>query len=175
MSYMNVQRPKVSPKLLLLLDTNVLEILVTEDDQTPLRNKEGQLVFLLPSQLRQLKTADLSPDDGSNLRDGQVGIVVLGEEVPLLPVRHEAPVVEFEGLGGWECGRFVVDGEVGAVLVLRYRTSTYMKMACSSAALTWLCSVVSKANLVLMTASSVDVLVVVMVKARTEIPGLSNG
>lgn len=48
---MNMKRAKVPPKLLLLLDSNVLEILIPKDNNAALGNQQGQLVFLQVVQL----------------------------------------------------------------------------------------------------------------------------
>jgi len=102
----------------LFLDTDVFEVLVTEDDDTALGDEEGKLVLLDVAQLGELQAADLGADDGRELGclDGGVR---WREEVGLGLVGDEAAVVELEGLEGRELGLFVVDREVGGVSVLR--------------------------------------------------------
>lgn len=60
---MDMERTKVSAKLLLLLDANVLEILPTKDDDTSLGDEEGQLVLLGIVKLGELQAADLGAND----------------------------------------------------------------------------------------------------------------
>lgn len=66
-SYVNVQRAKVLPKLLLPFNPNVFEVLVAEDNNTPLSDKKCELVFLQVVQLGQLEAADLSSNDRGEL------------------------------------------------------------------------------------------------------------
>lgn len=80
---MNVQRPKVPPKLLLLLNTNVFEVLVPEDHDATLGNEKGQLVLLEVVELRELQAADLSTNDGSELGDLEVWVLLGVEEIGL--------------------------------------------------------------------------------------------
>jgi len=61
-THVNVQPAKVLPELLLLLRTDVLEVLVTEDHHAPLRNQQCELSLLGISQLRELESADFSAD-----------------------------------------------------------------------------------------------------------------
>jgi len=43
---MNMQRPKIPPKILLRLNTHILEILVPKDDDPALGDQQRQLVLL---------------------------------------------------------------------------------------------------------------------------------
>lgn len=116
-THVDMQRPEIPPKLLLLLQPNVLEILIAEDDDAALGDEQRELVLLEVVELRELQPADLGADDGGKLV-GLDGRAVLGEQVQLLLVGDEPAVVELEGLKGGEGGLFVVDGEVGRVFVL---------------------------------------------------------
>lgn len=51
-SYMNMKSTKVLSELLLLLSTNIFEVLVSEDYNTSLGNKQGKFVFLDITELR---------------------------------------------------------------------------------------------------------------------------
>ena len=116
-THVDMQRPEIPPKLLLLLQPNVLEILIAEDDDAALGDEQRELVLLEVVELRELQPADLGADDGGKLV-GLDGRAVLGEQVQLLLVGDEPAVVELEGLKGGEGGLFVVNGEVGRVFVL---------------------------------------------------------
>lgn len=116
-THVDMQRPEIPPKLLLLLQPNVLEILIAEDDDAALGDEQRELVLLEVVELRELQPADLGADDGGKLV-GLDGRAVLGEQVQHLLVGDEPAVVELEGLKGGEGGLFVVDGEVGRVFVL---------------------------------------------------------
>lgn len=114
---MHMQPAKVPAKLLLPLHTNVLEVLAPEHHDAPFGNQQRELVLLLVRQLGELEAGDLGADAGGQLRDLDVG-VVQPEDMRLGFVGEETAVGELEGLGGWECGGFVVDREVVRVLVL---------------------------------------------------------
>lgn len=65
MAYVDVQRAKVLPELLLLFDADVLEILVAEDNDTALGDEQGQFVLLDVAQLGELEPADLGANTWS--------------------------------------------------------------------------------------------------------------
>jgi len=114
---MDVQRPKVQPECLLLLDANVLEVLVAEDDHAALGDQQRQLVFLEAVELAELQPADLGTDDGRELGHLEGG--VLGrQKIWLVFVGDEAAVIEFKWLQRREGSLLVVNGEVGGVFVL---------------------------------------------------------
>ncbi len=115
--YMNVKRPKVAPELLLLVDTDILEVLVPEDDDTTLGDQQRQLILLPVGKLRQLQTAHLGANYGCNLGHRKAGII-LGEEVRLVLFGDKAAVVELEGQEGWKGGCLVVHWKLGTVLIL---------------------------------------------------------
>ncbi len=115
---MDVQRPEIPAKLLLLLNANVLEVLVSKDDDTTLGNEKRKLVLLQVVELRQLETTDLGANDRCQLGHLEVR-AVLGEKVRLLLLGHESPVVEFEWLESRETRRLVVNGKISRILVLR--------------------------------------------------------
>ena len=56
---MDVQGSKVSAKSLLLFDSDILEVLVTEDDDAAFGDQERELVLLQVVQLRELQPSDL--------------------------------------------------------------------------------------------------------------------
>lgn len=122
---MNMQRSEVFAKSLLLLDTNVLEVLVSEDDNASLGDQQSKLVLLLIVQLRELQTSDLGANDRRKLADLDVR-VVLGDEVGLVFVGIKATVVELERLKGSQVCLLIVYREirlVGVVVLRRYRIS----------------------------------------------------
>jgi len=116
-AYMDMQRSKVPPERLLLLDADVLEVLIAEDDDTALSDEECEFVLLEIVELGELQAADLGADDGGELCHLQV-CVVLGEEVGLDLVGDQTAIVELKGLQGWEMRIFVVDREIVRVFVL---------------------------------------------------------
>jgi hypothetical protein len=114
----DVQRPKVAAKLLLLLDADVLEVLVAEHDHATLGDEKRELVLLLVVELGKLEAADLGANDGRQFGHVEVR-VVLGKEVWLLLLRHQSPVVKLERLESGEMGLLVVDGKIRRVFVLQ--------------------------------------------------------
>lgn len=114
---MDMQWAKVAAKFLLLLNTNVFKILVTENNDTALSNQEGQLVFLQVIQLRQLEATDLSPNNRCDLGNTNVG-TVFREEIGLGLIRNQSTVVELEWLERWKCGCLIVHREISAIFVL---------------------------------------------------------
>lgn len=52
--YMNVKSAKVGSEFLLLLWTDILEVLITEDHDSALCDEQGQLILLDVRELRQL-------------------------------------------------------------------------------------------------------------------------
>jgi len=93
----DVEGTKGTPELLLLLGTDVLEVLVAEDDDDPLGDQERELVLLSAVEPRQLKAPDLGSDDRGQLCRLDLR-VALGQEVGLLPAYCEPAVVELERL-----------------------------------------------------------------------------
>jgi hypothetical protein len=71
---MNVEPAKVLAKLLLLLDSDILEVLTPKHNHPPFGNQQRQLVLLIVRQLGELKTGDLRSNSGSELRDFDVWI-----------------------------------------------------------------------------------------------------
>lgn len=51
---MNMQWPEISRKVLLPVWANVFEVLIAEDDHSPLSNEQGKLILLSIVQLRKL-------------------------------------------------------------------------------------------------------------------------
>ena len=115
---MDVQGTEVPRKLLLPLRSNVLEVLVPEDDDAALRDQERQLILLAVVELGQLQPADLGPNDGRELGHLEVGVCFFGQEVPVLLVGHQTSVVKLEGLKRGELGFLIIYGEVLGVFVL---------------------------------------------------------
>lgn len=62
---MHMKLAEILPKLLLLLWTNVLEILATEDHDSTFCDEQSELVSLLSGKLAQLKTFDFRANTGS--------------------------------------------------------------------------------------------------------------
>lgn len=65
---MNVQWSEMATEFLLLLYANVLEVLVSEDDDSSLGNEQGELVPLLLVELAELLAADFRSNDGCQFR-----------------------------------------------------------------------------------------------------------
>lgn len=74
---MDMQTTKVLPKLLLLLQPDVLEVLVSEHDHASLRHQERELVLLGIGELRELESFNLGPDPGCQTNDLDAGIASL--------------------------------------------------------------------------------------------------
>ena len=61
-AYMYVKPAKVLGELLLPLCTDILKVLIAEDDYAPLCNEQGKFVLLRIRKLRELDSTDLSTD-----------------------------------------------------------------------------------------------------------------
>lgn len=92
---MDVETAKVLAELLLLLGTNILEVLVTEDYNTTLGYQQGELVLLGVRELRQLQPGDLGADSGRQFCDLQAR-VVLEQKVWLCRIRVQPTVLEIK-------------------------------------------------------------------------------
>lgn len=108
---------KVLAEFLLLLGSDVLEILVTKDYNTALGYQQCELILLSVCQLGQLKASDFSADTGCQFGGFQVRIV-LGQKVWLCRIRVETTVLEVKQFGGQELGGGVINGEVRRVFGL---------------------------------------------------------
>ena len=64
---MDVQGSKISAKCLLLFDSDILEVLVTEDDDAAFGDQEREFVLLKVVQLRELQSSDLGSNGRSKL------------------------------------------------------------------------------------------------------------
>lgn len=71
-----METAKVLTEFLLLLRTNILEVLVPEHDNTALGYQQGELILLGVRQLRQLKACDLSTNTWCQLGDLQARIIL---------------------------------------------------------------------------------------------------
>ena len=74
-----MERPEVAAKSFLLLDADVLEVLVPEDHNAPLGNEEGKLILLQIVKLGQLQATDLGANDGGQLVDLDLRVVLWDE------------------------------------------------------------------------------------------------
>ncbi len=111
---MNVQLSKVLSKLLLLLGTNILEVLASEDNNSSLGNQKSKLIFLLIAQLAELQPFDLS----SNARGKFCDCGTRSEEMRLGLFGESALVREVKGLGCWKDSGVIIHWEIGIVFVL---------------------------------------------------------
>jgi hypothetical protein len=111
---------KVRAEFLLLLDTDILEVLASEDDYTSLCDQKCELIFLHISQFRELEAFDLSSDARSQFRDFNFTICGV-EEMGFCFVSFRATVDEFKWFRGWEFGGLIIDWEVMVVFVLLKR------------------------------------------------------
>lgn len=116
-AYVNMETAKVLAEFLLLLGSDILEVLVTEDHNTTLGYQQGELILLDVCQLRQLKTSDFSADTGCQFGCLQVRIF-LGQKVWLCWICVETTVLEVKQFGGRELGGGVIDGEVRRIFGL---------------------------------------------------------
>lgn len=114
---MNVQRAEISRKLCLLLWSNILKVLPTEDDHTPLCNQQRKFILLRVIQLRQLKTSNLSSDHWRNFGDLEFRVGA-GQQSRLGFVRCKSPVRELERLDRVKVSLFVIDGEIIVITIL---------------------------------------------------------
>lgn len=112
-----MQRPKVSCKFLLLLRSNVLEILVTENHDAPLSNQQRQLILLRVVQLRELKSSNLGSNHWGELGHLEVGVAV-GQKSRLGLVCCETPIRELERLDRAKVSLLIIDGKIVMVFVL---------------------------------------------------------
>lgn len=115
---MHVKSAKVRAKLFLLLNTNILKVLSSENNNPSLSNQQGKFVFLHISQLGELQALDLSAHSRSQFRNLEFGVVRV-EEVWFVFVGLDPAVDELEWLGWWEFGGLIIDREIAIVFVLR--------------------------------------------------------
>lgn len=106
-----MQPSKILPECLLPLRPDILKVLIAEDDDSPLRDQQCELVLLPVRQLRQLQAADLGADERRQLRHDDVRVARC-EEVRLRLVSRVPTVGELEWRSGLEFGLLVVNGEV---------------------------------------------------------------
>jgi hypothetical protein len=114
---MDVESAEVRAELFLFLNTNVLEILASKDDDASLGDQKREFVLLDISQLGELNAFDLCPDAWSQFRHLESGVLRI-EKVRFGFIGFDCAVDEFKGLGRWEFGRFIVDGKVALVFIL---------------------------------------------------------
>lgn len=114
---MDMEGSKVTPKLPLLLDADILEVLVPEDHDAAFGDEKGKFVLLAVVEPRKLQTSNLGANDWSQL-GGLDGRVVFGEKAELLLVGYEPAVIELEWLERRERCLLVVDRQVLGVFVL---------------------------------------------------------
>lgn len=106
-----METAKVLAEFLLLLRSDILEVLVTKDDNTTLGYQQCELILLGVRQPRKLKASDFGADTGCQFGGFHVR-VVLGQKIWLCRIRVETTVLEFKHFGGRELGGGVIDGEV---------------------------------------------------------------
>lgn len=114
---MNVETTEVLAEFLLLLRSDILEVLVSEDHHTTLGYQQRELILLDVRQLGQLKPSDLSADTRCQFGGLHVRIV-LGQKVWLCRIRVETTVLEVKQFGGRELGGGVIDGKVRRIFGL---------------------------------------------------------
>lgn len=119
---MDMQLPEILPEFLLLLRTDILEVLPTEDHNAPLCNQKCKFILLLIAELAQLQALYFSTNSRSQLFDRHVCIISF-EQMWLRFVCEGSFVSEFERLRGWENGRVVIDWQIVRVLVLQASVS----------------------------------------------------
>ena len=119
-TYVDVEAAEVLTEFLLLLGTNVLEVLVAEDYNAALGYQQCELILLGVRQLGELQAGDLGADTRCQLGGLQVRIL-LGQKVWLCRVRIKTAVLEVEQFGGQKLGGRVIDGEVRRIFGLSIR------------------------------------------------------
>jgi hypothetical protein len=114
---MNVESAKVGAKFFLLLNTNVFEILASEDDNATLSDEQRKLILLHVGQLGELETLDFSPHTRREF--GNFDFAIFGiEQVGFGFICLGSTVDKLEWLSRGELGSLIVDGEVAVVFVL---------------------------------------------------------
>jgi hypothetical protein len=114
---MDVESAEIRAKCFLLFNTNILEVLPAEDNNTSLRNQESELIFLDICQLGELETFDLGSHARSKFRGLEFGVLRI-EEVGFGFVSFQPTIHELEWLGWWEFSGFIVDREIVVIFVL---------------------------------------------------------
>lgn len=112
-----MQWPKVSRKLLLLLWSNIFEVLPTEDHNPPLCNQQRKFILLRVIQLRQLKASDLGTDNWRDFGDLELRVGA-GQQSRLGFVRCKSPIRELKRLNRVKVSLFVIDGEIIMISIL---------------------------------------------------------
>lgn len=95
---MDVQSAKVAHVLDGIFDGDIGEILVAKGDNLLLGNEQREFVLAFGVKLRQLDSADLSPDGGGDIVD--LDTRIFGEEVGKRRVGILAMLIMLEGLPG---------------------------------------------------------------------------
>lgn len=114
---MNVQWAEISRKLCLLLWSNILKVLPTEDDHTSLCNQQCKFILLRVIQLRQLKASNLGSDHWRDFGDLEFRVGA-GQQSRLGFVRCKSPVRELKRLDRVKVSLFVIDGEIIVITIL---------------------------------------------------------
>jgi hypothetical protein len=114
---MNMKLAKVLSKLLLLLRSNILKILVPEDDNATLGEQQSEFIFLCVRQCRQLEATNLDSNAGSQVGDDDVWIAGL-VEIGLGLVGVKTAVMERKGFRRWVFRLIVVNGKISGVFIL---------------------------------------------------------
>lgn len=69
-----MQWPEISRKIFLLVCAYIFEVLVAENDYSPLSNEQGKFILLSVIQLRKLKASNFSSNNWSELGDLELRI-----------------------------------------------------------------------------------------------------
>ncbi len=115
---MNVKPAKVRAKLFLLLNTDVLEVLASENDYSSFCNEKCQLIFLHVGQFGELKPFDLGSNARGQFRDLDFAVFCV-KKMGLRFIRFQPTINELKWFRRWELGSLIVNGEITIVFVLQ--------------------------------------------------------
>lgn len=116
---MNVKRTKVFAKLLLLFDTDVLEVLAAEYHDASFSDQQCKLVLLRVIQVGKLEASNLSADSRSQINDVDCRFIN-ANEVWLGSIREVTPILEFKRLSRGKRCCFIIDWKVVSISVLSF-------------------------------------------------------
>lgn len=121
-AHVDMQRPKVLSKSFLLLWPNVFKVLIPENDNSTFGKKQGKLILLLISQVRQLEATNLSSNSWRQLGNFDVW-VILANQVWLRLVGRKSTVLKLKWFERREFGLLIIHWQIRSIFILQ-RLST---------------------------------------------------